>query len=116
MNADAAFFAVESQAGVQFLSRHAVAFLAVPTPLEFDGEAGGDETVFEIAILLDDGRRLDGTVRHQLPDAARRLQDLLNLPDRFLRLECAGEILLVNKARIVSAREHRPGEEPRAAD
>ena len=116
MNDDAVFFAVEADGAVEFLPRHAVAFLAVATPLEFELGTGADDDTIQLAITLDDGRCFEGMVRYRLPDFARRLQDFLNLGDRFLRLERADDVLLVNKGRIVSAREIRPGEERRGAD
>jgi len=43
-------------------------------------------TVTGIEVTLDDGSRLTGMVRYELPESGRRLQDYLNLGDRFLAL------------------------------
>lgn len=106
MNRDETFVAIQENGGdVEFLRRDAVAFLAVPAEMEYDDTSlAAGEIAVRLAITLDDGRHLDGRVRYQLPDAGRRLQDYLNQPCSFLPMECNGEVLLLNKRRIVSAR------------
>lgn len=105
MNSSDEFLVMEvAEGAVEFLRRGAVAFVSVPIQAEAEEGEAGDVSDVAIAIALDDGRRLEGRVRYRLPESARRLGDFLNLPDRFLRLERAGDVLLVNKHRIVSAR------------
>lgn len=43
-------------------------------------------TVTNIEVTLDDGSRLTGMVRYELPESGRRLQDYLNTNERFLPL------------------------------
>lgn len=43
-------------------------------------------TVARVEVTLDDGSRLTGMVRYELPESERRLQDYLNAPERFLPL------------------------------
>lgn len=118
MNSPEPFLAIEREDGtLEFVRRRAVAFLAVPAPMELEeGVAEGQITSFELMLRLDDQRRLDGVVRYQLPEAARRLQDILNLSAGFLSLERAGEVLLVNKHRIVSVRVSNEGGSPSESD
>lgn len=105
MNGDDGFFAIEAEGGtVEFLRRGVVAFVRAPAQIETEEIQAEDESTFQLTLLLDDGRRLDGRVRYLLPASARRVLDFLNLPDRFLRLERTEDVLLVNKQRIVSAR------------
>ena len=52
-----------------------------------------------------EGHRVAGLARYRMPDSARRLQDLLNQPEPFLRIERKNDTLLVNKRRIVRAHE-----------
>lgn len=43
-------------------------------------------TVARVEVALDDGSRLTGMVRYELPESGRRLQDYLNTGDRFVAL------------------------------
>ncbi len=43
-------------------------------------------TIARVEVTLDDGSRLTGMVRYELPESGRRLQDYLNVGDRFLAL------------------------------
>ena len=108
LNRDERFIAFETQPGrVDVLSRDAVAFMAVASGLERDAAVDpcGDETSLDVVLTLDDGRELAGLARYRMPDSARRLQDLLNQPEPFLRIERKNDTLLVNKRRIVRAHE-----------
>jgi len=60
-----------------------------------------EATQVRLDVLLEDGSILRGELRFLMPEGKRRLQDFLNLSDRFLLLEEGDQIHLINKKRIV---------------
>ena len=56
-------------------------------------------------VTLEDGSRLEGRVRYQLPTANGRVLDFLNESNPFLTLFQDEHILLVNKRRIARISE-----------
>ncbi len=66
---------------------------------------GDLDTEARLAVTLEDGDRLEGRVRYQLPDARGRVLDFLNQECPFLTLFQEDRILLVNKRRIVRVSE-----------
>jgi len=58
----------------------------------------------QVHVQLLDGRRLEGKVTLDLPEHLNRISDFLNLPEDFFVLIRPRSILLLNKARLASAR------------
>jgi hypothetical protein len=93
---------------VLFLHRNAVLSVSVDAAAEFGGEHMPAEVQFpeqatsaQVEILLDNGDCVTGTVRYLMPEGSRRLQDVLNQPNRFLALHDGDRARLVNKAHIL---------------
>ncbi len=106
------FVVVEDESGsIQFLNRDIVAVVAVPQDEEGDFLDDVDlaardlDTEIPIAIELDDGTRIEGTARYQMPETHRRLQDFLNSVPPFVSVYRKGELLLLNKSRIARVSE-----------
>lgn len=109
MNGETTFFpATDLHGATVFLQRDAVMMLTVATAHEIPpGSAlaqaldSGEATRVQLDVLLEDGSSLRGTLRFLMPEGKRRLQDFLNLPDRFLALEDGERVHLIQKRRIV---------------
>jgi hypothetical protein len=109
LNGPEAFLpASDSKNRVVFLHRDSIVSLTVDADAEFGGEAAGAEdlapeyaTQVRVEILLNNGHALTGELRYVMPEASRRLQDVLNQPLRFLTLRDGEHAQLVNKAHIV---------------
>jgi len=54
-------------------------------------------TIAKVEVALDDGSRLTGIVRYELPESGRRLQDYLNAGDRFMALIDGETIRFINR-------------------
>lgn len=65
-----------------------------------DPLVGDLDTEAKLAVVLEDGSRLEGRVRYQLPDSHGRVLDFLNGKGPFLTLFGDERILLVNKRRV----------------
>jgi len=109
MNGEQVFFpATDVQGGTVFLRRDAVMVLTVASVDERGDDpdvvrplASDEATQVRLDVLLEDGSMLRGDLRFLMPEGKRRLQDFLNLSDRFLLLEAGDQIHLINKSRIV---------------
>jgi hypothetical protein len=97
------FLPVKNEAGeVSFLRGDSISVITCDPALAGCARPAPElDTVLRVAVTLEDGRVLEGAVRYQLPESARRLQDYLNLPDRFVALESEDRFQLVNKRAIV---------------
>lgn len=115
LNDESAFLPVEDeQEGFFLLNKPAVSVVTVdldreagPEPLDAEDEAllepEGEEAAAAVRLVLDDGHEVRGLAAMLLPPGERRLLDLLNDADRFLRLRDGDRILLVNTAHIARA-------------
>lgn len=109
MNGDQVFFpATDLQGSTVFLRRDAVMVLTVAAAHERGDDpdavrplASEEATQIRLDVLLEDGTSLRGELRFLMPEGKRRLQDFLNLSDRFFLLEDGERIHLINKERIV---------------
>jgi len=104
---DAFLPAVDGRGEIVMLNRGCLMVLSVAAEHEFSGEvltvqqmAPEDLTRALVDVLLEDGKTVRGLLTYLLPAAHRRLQDFLNLPDRFLTIQDAGMARLINKRRI----------------
>ena len=100
--------ASDSEDRVVFLHRDAIVHLAVEAGAEFGGEGAGAEDLApecaitaRVEVLLDNGHAITGELRYMMPEASRRLQDVLNQPRRFLTLRDGEQAQLINKDHIV---------------
>lgn len=99
-------------AGFALLRRTSVVVMTVDVEDEVTG-ASGAESLFgsgpdpdgverhAIALILDDGSELEGTMTYLMPPGERRLQDYLNRAPRFVRLRNDDRVDIVNSDRIV---------------
>lgn len=109
LNGDESFLPAADEHGeIQFLHRDTLMVVTVEAALEADADPGicaalasSEANSMRVLVTLDDGSSLRGTIRFLMPEGRRRLQDFLNLPERFLRLEDGSLIHLVNKRRVV---------------
>jgi hypothetical protein len=109
MNGEQVFFpATDLQGSTVFLRRDAVMVLTVASVHELGDDpdavsplASDEATQARLEVLLEDGSILRGVLRFLMPEGKRRLQDFLNLSDRFLHLEEGDRIHLINKQRII---------------
>jgi hypothetical protein len=108
LNGNLDFVAVQNDRGeTSFLRCSSVAIVTLGKEGELvDGTAGADPLAADfdievpVALLLDDGTRLEGVTRYQLPEANARINDFLNGSEPFMALFHDGRISLVNKLRI----------------
>ncbi|HEY3452179.1 MAG TPA: hypothetical protein VGK67_37895 [Myxococcales bacterium] len=96
------FFPVQSEGVVRLVCRDAVRWVRLGAE-NFDDPPQG-LTQEEVAVLLRDGTRLEGTARFDAPAGRARLLDYLNAPGHFLPLFEAGEVTLVNRSEIAEVR------------
>ena len=99
--------AADFEGGIHFIHRDALGFLTVKAEHEFPEDVfraedfvSDDATRLEVEVELEDGSSLGGTITCLMPAGQRRLQDVLNLDDRFLILRDGDEARLINKRRI----------------
>lgn len=85
---------------VAFLAREALLWLAVAGMDE--DEPAEARTAVEVVLL--DGTHLGGQVRYLLPPERGRLQDHLNVEERFLALRDGDRTYYVNRRRIAWVR------------
>ena len=92
---------------VRFLQRDAVAVVSVSADSEADGDPSQPDGIVpapastaEVEVTLESGTRLKGVVTYAMPAGRGRLQDFLNLGERFLALRQDGRVHLINKLRI----------------
>ena len=64
-------------------------------------DTGAGETSIQIEVMLEDGMSAVGQIHYAMPEGQRRLQDVLNLQDRFLILRVGERAQLINKRRII---------------
>ena len=99
--------AMDERGELVMLNRDSLSVVSVPAEHEFDSGtprpedlAEGDTTQALVTVTLVDGSTIRGLLTYLLPESHRRLQDFLNLEDRFLTLHDAGFARFVNKLRI----------------
>lgn len=94
---------------LRLTSRVQIVLVSVPAKLDSPGPGAcwndPHDTVAEVVVELHDGTLLEGTLRYQLPDASRRLQDYLNQQAPFLALHRGAGVLLVNKRYVTHVSE-----------
>lgn len=114
LNEDQDFLLVKAEQGaVQFIHRDSLWFAAIEAD-EHDAEElpelpelGELATRVAVRVTLRDGHEIAGTVEYQLPREARRLQDYLNQPERFLCVRTKDRELFVNKSVITRVEASR---------
>jgi hypothetical protein len=57
-------------------------------------------TRIQIEVVLTDGSTIQGTISYMMPEARRRVQDFLNLPERIIRVRDDERIHIVSKRHI----------------
>jgi len=84
-----------------------VLVVSVPAEVEFDTEelhmldaALAQSTHRHVQVVLDEGTPVRGDVTYLQPEGRRRVQDFLNVPQRFMVLRDGALARLVNKRRI----------------
>lgn len=104
---DAFFPAADFDGGIHFIHRDALSVLTTRAEIEFPADefraedlAPTDSTRLEVEVELEDGTSLEGSIIYLMPEGHRRLQDVLNLEDRFLILRDGDDARLINKRRI----------------
>jgi hypothetical protein len=104
---DPFFPAADFEGGIHFIHRDALSVLTVKAEFEFPADgfraedlAPDESTRLEVEVELENGNSLEGTVAYLMPEGHRRLQDVLNLDDRFLILRDGDNARLINKRRI----------------
>ncbi len=100
--------ASDNEDQVVFLHRQAVLCLSVDADSEFGGEHASAEDLApehaistQVEILMDNGDCMTGELRYLMPEGSRRLQDLLNQPEKFLILRDGERAHLINKGHIL---------------
>jgi hypothetical protein len=100
--------AFDARGHVVFINREALSVVSVAAEHELDADAprvedlASDQTTrARIEVVLQDGSTLLGVLSYLMPEAQRRMQDFLNMSDRFLILREEGVVHLVNKRSIV---------------
>lgn len=104
---DSFFPAADFEDDIHFIHRDALSVMTTRAELEFPPDefraeeaAPADSTRLEVEVELEDGTSLEGIVTYLMPEGHRRLQDVLNLQDRFLVLRDGDQARLINKRRI----------------
>jgi hypothetical protein len=113
-NGSGDFVVVEDEGGgISFLRRGSVWIVALASEDGFveeladsDPMAGDFDTEVRLGITLEDGSLLEGSVRYQLPQAQRRVNDFLNEETPFFTLYQEDEVLLVNRSRVARVVEY----------
>ena len=99
------FLADDADAPV-LLNRHEVLVLTVPAHADAGDVVPGEALEREIVVDCR-GRLLSGKVVIDMPEANRRVLDVLNRPGRFLTLRDGARHHLVQKDRITRVQETR---------
>lgn len=109
LNGSASFLPARGPKGkMVFFHREAVVAVTVAARYEFGGDVlrmaalSSEEAVTaDVEIVMEDETEFRGRVSYLMPVGSRRLQDFLNLPDRFLVLRDGDRVQLLNKNRIL---------------
>ena len=110
LNGPHSFVPAQRECGrVDMIAREQVMLVSVAKKDDSPGPGGSwsdpCDTVTKVAVVLDDGTQLEGTLRYQLPDASRRLQDYLNQPEPFIAVHRCEGMVLVNKRYVAHVSE-----------
>lgn len=70
---------------------------------DLEGTAEETVTTLDIALILEDGTRVQGALSYWRPQGQRRFQDYLNSAEQFVPVRDGDTIHLVNRERIVFA-------------
>jgi hypothetical protein len=113
LNGQERFFAAMNGDGVvAILQRDSIIDVKVAADDEVEIEGVGDADLGSpavitapVAITLEDGRVVDGAVHYVMPEGHARLQDFLNIADRFLVVREGATVHLINKSRIARIQE-----------
>lgn len=109
LNGPASFLPARGPLGrMVFFQRDAVTCVTLAARYEFGGDVlrlaalSSEEAITEsVQIVMEDEMELRGTISYLMPVGSRRLQDFLNLPERFLVLREGDLVRLLNKRRIL---------------
>jgi len=113
LNSQERFFAaLNGDGGVAILQRDSIIDVRVAADDEVEIEGVGDADMgspaviaASVTITLEDGRVVGGTVHYMMPEGHARLQDFLNVGDRFLVVREGATVHLINKSRIARVQE-----------
>jgi len=107
LHAGCDFIPALERGNIIFVNLENVLVVSVPAEVEFDVQelqlldaALSQSTHRRIQVVLDEGTPVRGDVTYLQPEGRRRLQDFLNMPQRFLVLRDGALARLVNKRRI----------------
>jgi hypothetical protein len=107
LNAGVDFIPALERGNIVFVNLENVLVVSVPAEVEFDAEelhlldaALAQSTHRRIQVVLDEGTPVRGDVTYLQPEGRRRLQDFLNIPQRFMVLRDGALARLVNKRRV----------------
>jgi hypothetical protein len=107
LHAGIEFIPALEHGNIIFVNLENVLVVSVPAEIEFDAQelqlldaALAQSTHRRIQVVLDEGTPVRGDLTYLQPEGRRRLQDFLNVPQRFLVLRDGGLARLVNKRRI----------------
>jgi len=109
LNGPALFFpAADASGAMVFLHRDSILAVTVRAEHEFAGDVvvamalqSEHATSAKVEVTLEDGTAIQGVANYLMPEGKQRLQDYLNLPDRFLVLRDGDHVRLVNKLRVI---------------
>ena len=106
------FAAMNGDGAVAILQRDSIVDVKVAADDEVEIEGVGEADLGSPAVItapvtitLEDGRVVGGTVHYVMPEGHTRLQDFLNVADRFLVVRQGAIVHVINKSRIASVRE-----------
>jgi len=107
------FLAIENDRGeIEIVRKKSMSKVVVSAKFENgeDAWASGDpegsvDGRSDLAVMLEDGERIDGSAHYRLPSAGRRLQDFLNETKSFLRLHRGDHVVFINMERVRCVRE-----------
>ncbi len=113
LNSQERFFAAKNGDGeVTILQRDSIIDVKVAADDEVEIEGVGEADLGSPAVIaapvtitLEDGRVVCGTVHYVMPEGHTRLQDYLNVADRFLVVREGAKVHLINKGRIAGVQE-----------
>lgn len=101
------FIPALERGNIIFVNLENVLVVSVPAEIEFDTQelqlldaALAQSTHRRIQVVLDEGTPVRGDLTYLQPEGRRRLQDFLNVPQRFVVLRDGALARLVNKRRI----------------
>ena len=100
--------ASDDNGNVVFIHRDGLISVSFEARHEFDSQTLRPEdlppehrTCIEVEVMLEDGLCIVGKINYIMPEGQRRLQDVLNLPKRFLILRVDDRAHLINIRRII---------------